>query len=166
MLSGVLFLHIFLWLGGAAAVAWAPGDPEVGRPYWMNREGGPAHPDGMAMLLGPAKPPSTPPSTSQTEMMPSEPEAPMFPYTDAELAIVEADAAYAKAASPYNYTWQRGFFRAGNDLGVLNVTSLKEALDACTALIECKGRLSVRYMYTSVSTGVELSQPVCLFLEN
>ena len=140
MHSGVLFL---LWLGGGAAAAWTPGDPEADRPHWMNREGGPAHPDGMAMLLGPDQPPSAPPPPSQTEMLlaPSGPEAPMFPHTDAELAIAEADAAHAKAASPYNYTWQRGFFRAGNDLGVINVTSVKEALDACTALLECKGRL-------------------------
>ena len=43
-----------------AEVTWVPGDPDEDRPYWMNREGGPAHPDRMASLLGPAQPPSTP----------------------------------------------------------------------------------------------------------
>eukprot|EP00966_Prymnesium_polylepis_P192251 4455769-Prymnesium_polylepis.1 len=42
-------------------------------------------------------------------------------------------------APPFNYTKLTGFLAAGNDLSVVEVDSAQEALDACSALAECRG---------------------------
>ena len=88
---------------------WAPGDPESERPYWMNSEGGPAHPDAQAALYGGRQNTPSPPQHERQFQAPVEP--PLFPFTNVELAAMK-DAASAKA-SPFNYTWQPGFLAAG-----------------------------------------------------
>ena len=54
-------------------------------------------------------------------------------------APVGTAAALHPHASPFSYTMAAGFLETGNDIKQLQVTSLQQALDACSLLIMCRG---------------------------
>lgn len=134
---------------------WTPGDPESERPYWMNSEGGPAH--AAPSLLGLLPPSTPPPKEGQQQQQQQQYQAPvppqLFPFSEAELAAESAtdsqsathpsnDATASSNTKPslYNYTWEVGFLSAGGDIRTLNVSSTQQAMAACTAEVECKGK--------------------------
>ena len=82
---------------------------------WMNEHGGPIVDlgDPIARLVG-GGPPSAPFSSNHA-------------------------SALHDSVPPYTYSRADGYLAAGNDLAVLNVTSVQEALDACTVSVECRG---------------------------
>lgn len=102
--------------GGAAVKSRQP---------WHNREGGPLQRDPLSALLLPPSPPST--------------------TSEARARVNEVEAAALLAAAPrsalasFNYSYSEGFLAAGGDIATVNATSVKDALAACSAIVECRG---------------------------
>lgn len=94
-------------------------------PRWTNDLGGPLIEDNLALLV--SKPPSA--RAAAAEATPS-----------ARAAAAEAAATAAGLQAPaYWYARLNGYLDAGHDIKTLVVTNVTDGLDACSALILCRG---------------------------
>ena len=109
--------------------------PYISSPYnWTNEAGGPIVEDRLQALLPPRMPAHSPPAAPA-------------------LALRGSNVAH------FNYTLAAGYLAAGHDIGTLVVSSVQEALDACSTRVQCRG---VTY---KGGTNGSISSPTKVYLK-
>lgn len=101
-------------------------DPPIAQLNWTNANGGPLTQNG------------DPAERFFRHTAPSAPHAMIEPSLH-HMRPGTAQPETSAATPRFKYVQYHGFLAAGNDLQVVNVTSVQDALEACTRLIECRG---------------------------